>query len=122
MERSIERYRLLGYDCSEPVYDPIQNVYLALCTMGSAHVELVAPHDQTSPCHKYLKGGPTPYHICYEVDSITQAMEYLREHNIYCKEISPPKEATLMKNACVGFFYIMDMGLVELIEYEKDGT
>ena len=61
-----------GYQKSEPIFDPVQNVNICWLTKaGMPTVELLAPVDETSPVCKILeKNGVTPYHTCYVVDDI----------------------------------------------------
>ncbi len=120
IEISLKLYQELGYHCSDPVYDSLQNVYLAFCDQKESQVELVAPYDENSPCKTYLnKNGPGPYHICYEVESIQATKYLLKQNKFQLKELSPTQDTVLFQNARVNFCYIHNMGLVEFIEYKK---
>ena len=55
MEKAIDFYGKLGWHCSDPVYDPLQNVYLSSCRLDNDCMELIAPYDETSPCNTFLK-------------------------------------------------------------------
>ncbi len=80
IEKVKPEYVAGGYVVSETVIEPIQKVYVAYaCREGFPTVELLQPLDETSPIVKILaKNGPTPYHICYAVDDIDEAMQELR--------------------------------------------
>ena len=111
-------YEALGYKVSEPVYDPVQNVWLASCMLNDQMVELVAPHDESSPCTPVLrKSGAGPYHICYQCESIEDTKIALKKSGVRFVVISPIKPTTLFENAHVTFLYITKIGLVELISY-----
>jgi len=107
----------LGYIISEIIYDDIQNVELILCTSNNfPTVELVKPYDDKSPINNYLKkNNEIIYHICYEVDDIDNDLKLLFKNNrSIC--VSKPKPAKLFNNRLVSFYYINDIGLIELLQ------
>ena len=81
----------------------------------SENIELVEPVDATSPICKILeKSGVTPYHTCYEVDGIEEAIaELRREHYV---QVSKPSRATAISGCRVSFMYHKDVGLIEIAE------
>jgi methylmalonyl-CoA/ethylmalonyl-CoA epimerase len=92
------------------IYDPNQNAELVLITTKSVVLELVS-----GPLvSEFIKKQQTYYHICYEVDNITKAIESFK-HAIL---VSPPKEAILFDNRRVAFLFT-PIGLVELLETNK---
>ena len=105
-----------GYAKSDVIFDPIQNVNICWLTKeGMPTVELLAPVDSTSPVCKILeKNGVTPYHTCYEVENINQAVEELRKQKyvLVCK----PVEAVAIHNCKVAFLHNRHVGLIELVE------
>ena len=55
------------------------------------------------------------YHTCYEVDVIGQDVEVLFKANrAIC--VSKPKPAVLFNNRLVSFYYVSNVGLIELLE------
>lgn len=110
-------YKNLGYQVPEPVYDPLQNVDLILCTSESQPaVELVKPVGDDTPVTNYLnKNNEMIYHTCYEVDDIEQDVKILFQANrAIC--VSKPKPAVLFNNRLVSFYYVSNVGLIELLE------
>lgn len=109
-------YQAGGYDCSELIYDPIQNVHICWLTKeGMPTVELLAPHDETSPVNKTLeKNGVTPYHTCYIVENIEEACKALRKMKYVI--VSKPAEAVAIHNCRVSFLFNKNVGLIELVE------
>ena len=109
-------YRAAGYRQTDPVYDPIQNVHICfLSKEGMPTVELLAPHDRTSPVQQTLdKMGVTPYHTCYEVDNMEVAVEKLR--NMKYIVVRKPEPAIAFKDRRVCFLYNKQVGLIEIVE------
>lgn len=105
-----------GYKQSETIYDPVQNVNICWLTKdGMPTVELLAPQDEHSPVNKTLeKNGVTPYHICYIVDNIEQAVKDLRKLKYVV--VSKPEEAIAIHNCKVCFLFNKHVGLIELVE------
>lgn len=78
-------------------------------------VELLSPADDKSPVVQILeKNGVTPYHICYSVDDLEEAIKSLRK--LRYMVVSKPKPACAIENRRVAFLYHKDMGLIELVE------
>ncbi|OGU90396.1 MAG: hypothetical protein A2220_06130 [Ignavibacteria bacterium RIFOXYA2_FULL_35_10] len=65
-------FRGLNYECSETIYDPLQEVELILCKSDfQPWVELIKPINDKSPINNYInKNNEIIYHICYEVDNV----------------------------------------------------
>ena len=111
-----EVYKTAGYEQTEPVYDPIQNVCICfLHKAGMPTVELLAPHDSTSPVQQTLdKMGVTPYHTCYEVENLEAAIAELRKQRYIV--VRKPEPAIVFNNRRVCFLYNKHIGLIELVE------
>ena len=109
-------YEQGGYHRSSTVFDPIQNVNICWLTKeGNPTVELLAPVDETSPVCKTLeKNGVTPYHSCYVVDHIEEAVTALRKQRYVV--VSKPENAVAFCGARVCFLYNKNVGLIELVE------
>ena len=109
-------YEQGGYKRSASIFDPIQNVNICWLTKeGMPTVELLAPVDETSPVNKTLeKNGVTPYHTCYVVDNIEDAVAQLRKQKYVM--VSKPAEAVAFCGSRVCFLFNKNMGLIELVE------
>jgi methylmalonyl-CoA/ethylmalonyl-CoA epimerase len=105
-----------GYRMSEIIFDPIQNVDICWLTKeGAPTVELLAPVDETSPVNKTLeKVGVSPYHCCYVVDKIEDAVAELRKMKYIM--VSKPAEAVAFCGSRVCFLFNKNVGLIELVE------
>lgn len=102
---------------SGPFHDPLQRV--AVCFIGSAgagQIELVAPIGEDSPVHRYLTREVGAYHTCYEVDSIEQAVEGLREQG--CLVLSKPVPAVAFAGRRIVWLYTPTRHLLELLEQD----
>ncbi|NQV18396.1 MAG: VOC family protein [Armatimonadetes bacterium] len=115
--KAIEFYKKLGYDHTEPIIDSLQNVELVLCT-SEKHptVELVKPINNNSPITNYLsKNNEMIYHVCYEVEDIARDIKILfSNYRAFC--VSKPKPAILFDNRLVSFYYINNVGLIEVLQ------
>ena len=105
-----------GYRQSEVIFDPEQNVNICWLTKeGMPVVELLEPVNDTSPVNKTLeKNGVTPYHTCYVVDDIDNAVKELRKMKYVI--VSKPVEAVAIHCCKVCFLYNKNIGLIELVE------
>ena len=113
-------YERGGYHRSALVYDPIQNVNICWLTkQGSPTVELLAPVDEKSPVNKTLeKVGVSPYHCCYVVEKLEDAVAELRKQKYIM--VSKPAAAVAFRGSRVCFLFNRSIGLVELVETPAD--
>ena len=109
-------YEQGGYKRSDSIFDPIQNVNVCWLTKDKAPtVELIAPVDGKSPVNKTLeKVGVSPYHCCYVVDRMEDAVTELRKQKYIM--VSKPAEATAFCGSRVCFLFNKNVGLIELVE------
>lgn len=105
-----------GYNQSEIIFDPEQNVNICWLTkQGMPVVELLEAVDESSPVNKTLeKNGVTPYHTCYVVDDIEQTIKDLRRMKYVV--VSKPVGAVAIHGCRVSFLYNKHVGLIELVE------
>jgi len=116
-ERAITFHKNLGYTIEDPIIDEIQNVRIIMCRSTKfPDVELITPINELSPVNNYLKkSSEIIYHVCYEVDSIKNDLKYIIAGcKSYC--VSKPKPAILFNNRNVTFYYIIGVGLIEVLE------
>jgi methylmalonyl-CoA/ethylmalonyl-CoA epimerase len=116
LKASAEVYEKLGYRASPVVEDPIQGVQIVLCSReGEPLIELIAPATAESPAKPWLeriKAGP--YHTCYEVDRLDDAVEALRNMGFF--PVSDPSPAVAFGGRSVVFLWGAATGLLELLE------
>jgi len=116
IDATAQIYQQAGYTKTETKYDPLQNVYICfLSKPNMPMIELLAPKDETSPVCKTLeRSGVTPYHNCYEVDDVEDAVVKLRRMGYIL--VKRPEIATAICNRKVCFLYNKNIGLIELLE------
>lgn len=116
IEASAQFYVQDGYTLSPTTYDPIQNVNIAfLSKPDNPLIELISPHDETSPVNKNLqKNGVSPYHICYETADLEETILELKKQKFLV--VSRPAVAVAMESRRVCFLFSKDVGLIELVE------
>jgi methylmalonyl-CoA/ethylmalonyl-CoA epimerase len=105
-----------GYNRSVTTFDSVQNVNICWLTKeGMPIVELLEPVDESSPVNKTLeKNGVAPYHTCYAVENLEQAIAELRRMK-YVMVVSPVA-APAISNCRVAFLFHRHVGLIELVE------
>jgi methylmalonyl-CoA/ethylmalonyl-CoA epimerase len=106
----------LGYTKSPTIMDPIQNVNIAFLTkVDSPRIELVEPIDDKSPVMNILgKNGVTPYHVCYEVIDIFQAVSDMKKLRFI--PLFKPVPAVALDNRLICYLFNKDTGLIELLD------
>lgn len=116
IEKTAGLYVDAGYAQTDTVYDPVQNVDVCFLTKdGMPTLELVAPKDETSPVFNTLqKMGVSPYHFCYVVDCLEDAVAELRKQKYVL--LSKPVNAVAFCNGRICFLFHKDVGLIELVE------
>ena len=120
IEQSLSEFEALGWTiCSGVTEDESRKVRIQFIRMGEDVVELVAPLTEDSPIRKTLqKGSGTPYHICYEVDSLEDAeAEFKSKSFIVFKKPSPAPAIGMRR---VEWFYSKNGGILELVEKKKE--
>lgn len=112
---SLLPYQVLGYEASAVIDDPVQNVRICFLRKdNSPTVELVMPKDECSPVYGILqKNGVMPYHICYEVENMQEAIAYFRKERFLV--VKEPAVAVAIGNRHVCFLYNKNCGLIELV-------
>ena len=113
-------FESLGWTAVGDVTDDVaRKVRIQFMRLGDETIELVAPLTDDSPIRKTLqKGGGTPYHICYEVDSLDAAEAELKAKKFIVFKKPSPAPAIGMRR--VEWFYGRNFGIIELVETEKD--
>ena len=109
-------FEALGWNVTGPVTDDLlRKVRIQFMRLDGQVIELVAPLAKDSPIHKTLqKGSGTPYHICYEVDSLEEAEAELKALRFIV--FKKPQAAPAIGGRLVEWFYSKNNGIIELVE------
>jgi len=119
LAKAISIYKtLFDYELtSGPFDDPIQNVSVCFLSRGEGDtvIELVAPLGRNSPIDRTLKkGGGGPYHVCYQVPDINDAIAYLTEQGAFL--LSGPVPAVAFEMREIAWLMTEVDLLVELVQ------
>lgn len=109
-------YQSMGYTVSDTVIEPVQKVYVAYARKeGFPTVEMLEPLDETSPVLGILKkNGNTPYHMCYVVDNLSDAIAEMRKEGF--RPLSKPVPGHGLDDALMVFLYNINYGLIQVME------
>lgn len=115
IEKTAKLYIDGGWTMSEIFEEEVQNTRIAfLYKPGMTTIELVSPRQGESPVDNILKNqGVAPYHICYVVDDIMEAVEDLYEEGF--RPLFMPVESVAMDNRQICYLYHLDAGAIELV-------
>jgi methylmalonyl-CoA/ethylmalonyl-CoA epimerase len=115
-ENALNFYKNLNYLCTSPIIDKQQNVELILCTSKIfPSVELIRPINNRSPITNYLKtSNEITYHTCYEIDNVDDIKFLFLNNRAICR--SKPQPAILFENRLVSFYYLPNVGLIEILQ------
>lgn len=104
-----------GWTISKIYEEKVQNTQIAfLNKTGMITIELVSPLEGPSPIDNLLKSsGVVPYHICYKVDDMMQAIGDLFEEGF--KPLFMPIPSVAMNNHEICYLYHLDVGTIELV-------
>jgi Glyoxalase/Bleomycin resistance protein/Dioxygenase superfamily len=110
----------LGYRIGPMVFDPLQNVRLAMCAHDQMpDVEIISPAEGPGPLDKLLathKEGLV-YHMCYTCPDLDRWLDALEsDDRLSVRSISPPTEAILFAGKRVSFYLVEGVGLIEIID------
>ena len=109
-------YQSMGYNVLPVIPDPLQHV--KVCFMekeGAPRVELLEPLDDKSPVLRILDAvGVSPYHTCFEVKNLQEAIAQLRQQRFML--VNGPVPACALENREIAFMFNKNYGLIELVE------
>ena len=79
MEAAAQYKQMLGASVGEPQDEPDHGVTVILIELPNTKIELVYPLGENSPINAFLEKNPSGgiHHICYEVQDIIKARDYL---------------------------------------------
>lgn len=109
----------LGYRIGEMIFDPVQNVHLAMCdhaTMPS--VEIICQAKGKGPIDHYLqkyKDGLV-YHVAFAAKDLSASIAALKaDRELRAIFWAEPREAVLFGGRKIVFCIVNGMGLIELV-------
>jgi methylmalonyl-CoA/ethylmalonyl-CoA epimerase len=119
IDESVKLYRdVMGVtDITEKWAMPEQGVWVCFVNLPNSQIELIEPYDENSPIHGFLKKNPAggQHHVCFEVDDIYAARDYMREKGATVLGTGEPRIGA--HGTPIIFVHPKDMGgvLVELM-------
>ena len=119
IEVSREKFLELGYiEETKKKYDPNRNIYIQFLNNGNYRIELVEPATDDSKYYVALKRFKNmPYHICYEVEDLDQAIDKLCHEGFLVSQ--DPSPACCIDNRKVAFLQSPEVGIIELLSLEE---
>lgn len=108
-------YVAAGWTLSEIFEENVQHTKIAFLKKdGMTTIELVSPLDGPSPVDKFLENGNAqPYHICYTVEDVWEAIEDLHEEGFV--PLFMPVPSVAMEDREICYLYHEHLGLVEVV-------
>ncbi|MGM9689174.1 MAG: VOC family protein [Alloprevotella sp.] len=115
MEASTRVFQQLGYKAGPVLREEPLSVDLRyLKKAGETLVELVLQHNPESPEQQLLaKNGPMPYHVCYRVDCMEEAVADLEAKGF--ARLFDPLPVGVLQGQRICYLSHPAMGLVELL-------
>lgn len=116
IEKAVPIFEALGFDVNGAVVDDEgRNVRIVFMQNMGVTIELVAPLHSPSPIDAILaKSGAAPYHICYEVECLREAVVTLTKQGF--KPFTAESPAPAIEGCAVVFLYNPVVGVIELVE------
>ncbi|OQA16768.1 MAG: hypothetical protein BWY64_02450 [bacterium ADurb.Bin363] len=116
IDNAINEFLEIGYEkVGETILDEERKVIIQFVKNGELCIELVSPVDASSSINSIInKNGSTPYHICYRVDNITEAVVELKNNGYVL--MGEPLSAVAIDSKKVVFMYNKHIGIIELVE------
>lgn len=121
IEETAKFYEATGWSRVRDItLDPCQNVNVCFYAKpGFPLTELIECTDENSPVNGILsKSGVSPYHCCYGVDDIEEAIATLKK-KLRFMPTGAPVPSTGMPGRKVCFLYNRNFGLIEIVENRK---
>ncbi len=108
----------LGYGAGQQLYDPLQQVNLAMRHHANLpDVEVIWPGDDPSPIDNLIRRGDGRiYHLCYGTKDPAGLAAGLKAAGIDLLLVREPRPAALFGGRAVSFHHIPGFGLIELLD------
>lgn len=128
INKSVQIFQSLGYVKASEIFTDnyvsggggykARNVYICFMKNEGTCIELVSPIDESSDVFSTLKRqGEGPYHICYEVDSLSDSVNELTKQGWLI--LRRPACAMAFDYAEVVFLFRQNIGIIELVEIKE---
>lgn len=118
LDLAVKQFEEIGYKkirCK--TIDELRKVSIQFVKQDQFLIEVIAPLSIDSPLKTFLKKiGPSPYHLCYEVPKITDAILKLKKKHFIVVENPLPAKAI---GGRVAFLFNKEIGLIELLERRR---
>ena len=116
IDKGLKTFCSLGYEIEQDVVrDEYRGIDIAFLVKDGYRIELVSPYTQESVVYELRKKmGNSPYHICYEVSNLDEAIKTLQEQRFVVTQ--EPHEAVAIEGKRVCFLIHGQMGIIELVE------
>lgn len=117
ISKAAKKLTSFGYYCNPIISDYDRNISIIFAEKDMTTIELIAILDSEKPSalgDTIKKRGVGPYHICYEVSNLNQAIEELQNNRFFV--IIPPQKACALEDRNVAFLWNNDIGMIELLE------
>lgn len=110
--------RGLGYEERNKVFDPLQQVNVAMFCHGTMpDVEVIWSGDGPSPIDRILKrNDSTVYHLCYASSDPQRSIAAMEAEGLQVMTVVDARPALLFGGDLVSFHYVGRFGLIELIQ------
>lgn len=117
IKKSEAKFAALGFiPKGEVVFDGYRKVRIIFLKNGSHTVELIEPVGEESPIYGLMKKyRNSPYHICYEVADLSEAIKYFTENGAmlispaeYAPAIDPEKKVAFLMDPDIGIFELLE--------------
>lgn len=83
LEKSLQLYKLLGFECQKIENIPDQKVKVAFLPCGESELELLEATEIDSPVQKFIdKKGEGIHHIAIRVDDVQESIKKLIESGV----------------------------------------
>jgi methylmalonyl-CoA/ethylmalonyl-CoA epimerase len=106
----------IGYSLEgDIVYDADRKADICFLNMGAVCIELVSPHVESDIYPLLKKYSNAPYHICYEVENLVEAIGYFKQKG-FLMFIEEQRALAISDSARVVFMMHARLGMVELVE------
>ncbi|MCR5256298.1 MAG: VOC family protein [Acetatifactor sp.] len=116
IDKAVKVFLDMGYEKqSEKTYDEYRDADIIFMKKDGYVVELVSPVSKDSIVSGLIKKyGNSPYHICYKVTDMEEAIKDFREKGFVLFE--EPHEAVAIDSNPVAFLMHPYMGMAEIVE------
>lgn len=114
--KAIEAFDVLGYKLIIPsTWDEDREAYICFLENNGYCIELISPSKESDLYPLLKQYSNSPYHMCYAVDDLEQAIKEL-EGKKFMMFKEPAPAPVIGQNAKVAFLMNARAGMIELVE------